>query len=88
MGLWELVKEHKRTMNELLCFSERRLTAAEMKSLYEVSWSDSHRKKTQEEDTVFLWEDFLVSCEKGKMDWNTNHWLGHVSLNLSIPNGT
>ena len=64
LGLWTEVLQHS-AARELLVYSNMKLKAADLKSLYEVEWSINDSKRQKEEDVIYSWELFLNACEKG-----------------------
>ena len=64
-NLWTLVLANQEICMPLFVYREEKLTAAIIKNLTKINWTESDRPdlKLLEEDSIYCWELFLQHCE-------------------------
>ncbi|XP_016376062.1 G2/M phase-specific E3 ubiquitin-protein ligase-like [Sinocyclocheilus rhinocerous] len=84
--MWQVVQRNWETFAPLFTHTTKKLSRNDIRGLFDIKWSpQGSNKRDQEEDTIFLWEWWLMSIENNELDVTLEDILIFVTGADSVP---
>ncbi|XP_039525893.1 G2/M phase-specific E3 ubiquitin-protein ligase-like [Pimephales promelas] len=85
-NMWQVVQRNWETFAPLFTHTSKKLSRNDVRGLFDIKWSlQGSNKRDQEEDTIFLWEWWLMSIENNELDVTLEDLLIFVTGADSVP---